>query len=368
MIVYFSLLIPILTIIYLLSYYKREVVWWEVLVVLVIPIVCVIGVKVISKNSLIYTTEYWNSPTTQAIYYEDWDEKVPCCHTRFCTDSKGDSYACGTLHAYDVDYHPERWVIHGGSGERLQVSKNVFEMLSKRWNSRKFKDMHRSYHSDDGDAYIATWDQKFESMEPIATVHKYKNKVKCTDSVFNFKKIDPKVTKVFEYNQPYGYVCNYIYGESNKKDQDLLRKWNAKIGAKKKALIIIIVFKGQISAAMDQEAYWKGGNKNEFVVCVGTNKSNDIKWTHVISWTPQTILKAQIMREVKEMEKLDMPVLINYLGSIIENTRGFIRRDFEEFDYLNVPVPLWGIIVCYMLSLILSIGLGIFVVKNDQVN
>jgi hypothetical protein len=79
-------------------------------------------------------------------------------------------------------------------------------------------------------------------------------------------------------------------------------------------------------------------------------------------------LKAKVEREVKDMKKFDCRKIINYLGATIQKHPTFIRRDFEEFNYINVPVPTWAIIVAYIVSLISSICLGIWAEENEFEN
>jgi len=377
MLIYFSWLIPVITVIILLTYFNKKVAWWEVGVVLGVPILLTLAFKVIGQQSLIYTTEYWNSYGTRAEYYEAWDEEVPCRHpiyeTETYTDGEGNTQTrqvlVGYMHAYDVDDHSPYWEVNGSCGECFRIPQSKFDELCNRWHNKTFQDLHRDYHSKDGDMYYTVWDSTFPTIEPMATMHQYKNKVKNSDSVFQFKKINPKEVKVYNYNGIQDqYTCDYIYAAGHQNEQILLRQWNALLGAKKKVVFMLIPYYNQpYTACLDQEAYWKGGNKNEFILCVGVS-SMTISWAHVISWTPQYTLKAKVEREVKDMKKFDCRKIINYLGATIQKHPTFIRRDFEEFNYINVPVPTWAIIVAYIVSLISSICLGIWAEENEFEN
>lgn len=373
MFVYLALLIPIITVFYLILFQHRHLLWWEIGLTMLIPTLCIFGIKLISQESLMYTPEYWNSYVTRAEYFEEWDEEVSCRHpiyeTETYTDSKGNTHTTQVLvgyeHPYDVEYHPEEWYLRGSGGESISCNATMFESLCTKWSNKTFEDLHRDYHSNDGDKYFTVFDSSFSHIEPLASLHKYKNKVKCSDSVFQFKTIDPKKVTVYEYLKPVNWKCNYIYNWTNQADQELLQRWNSYLGRKKKVTLIVLPYVNKsISEAYDQEAYWKGGNKNEFITCIGIS-SNTVSWCHVISWTPQTILKTQIEREVVDLKNFNMNNLINYLGTTIDSSEGVIRRDFEEFDYITVPVPLWGIILIYILTILSSVGLAIEVCTND---
>lgn len=42
-----------------------------------------------------------------------------------------------------------------------------------------------------------------------------------------------------------------------------------------------------------------------------------------------------------------------------------ISKDISEFDYLEIEPPLWSIITCWVLSLIATIGLWLWIVNNE---
>jgi hypothetical protein len=371
MIIYFALFIPVLVMVWLWLNYRDRIQWWEPALVLLLPIICVFGIKWMAQASLMYTTEYWNSYGTKIEYYEAWDEYIhrTCSRTYACgTDSEGNTTYCTEY--YDCSYvenHSPYWVLYGSSGEEILISKEKYEELMARWRVKPtFKDMQRSFHSYDGDMYFAEWPKVFPTMEPIASQHQYKNKVKPSKNTFGFVDIDPKKDSVLEYKGVDGYTANYIYNWMNSQDQLLLRQWNSWLGRPKKVVMMIIVYDNKdISEAFKQESYWRGGNKNELILCVGKSSST-ITWTKMISWTPQTILKAQLEREIKELHNFCMKCIINHMGMAVEKWPTVIRRDFEEFNYLTVPVPLWGIILAYIVALLVSVGAAWFVVTNDD--
>lgn len=371
MLIALALLIPILTAVALFIYKREHVTWWEYMIVLVVPFVCVFGIKAAAQATLMYTDEYWTTMGTRAEYYEAWDEEVPCTHAKYETDTDSEGHTTtrfvGFEHPYDVDYHPQIWDIKDNIGQNFSISQSKFEELCRRWNNKTFKDLNRDYHSIDGDMYFTIWNSTFSTIESLSTTRKYKNKIKHSESLFQFKKVDLKDQLLFKYSKPGGdYKCNFIYGAGTESEQLLLRRWNAVVGSKRKVVLMVIVYNNQpLEVSHNQEAYWKGGNKNEFILCVGVDKQKQIQWTHVLSWTKATTLKAQVEREVREMETFDLTKVINYLGYTVEKYPVYIRRDFEEFNYISVPVPLWGSILALLISIIVSVIVAELVSRNE---
>jgi hypothetical protein len=368
--VYLAWLIPISVIVVVNVYYRKRVMWWESLIVLLIPILLTMIIKLIGQSSVMYSNEYWNSYGLKAEYYEPWDERVSCRHPIYHTEVSMDFHGnlqthqvyVGNEHPFDVDYHGPEWRLIGTDNQTLGIPQSKFEELCTRWGNKQLHDMNRHYHSINGNAYFSVWNSTFSDIEPIASMHNYKNKIKTSDSLF--RNVDFKL-KPYDYKTVNGYMCDYIYGDNNLEDQLLLRQWNALLGAKKKVVMMLIPYYNEPRVnAINQEAFWKGGNKNEFILCVGiTNKI--IEWVHVISWTPQIVLKEKIEREVLRMEKYDTKSVINYMGNEIQSCDGVMRRDFEEFNSITVPIPTWATVLIYILSILSSVGLAYWAMANE---
>ena len=113
---------------------------------------------------------------------------------------------------------------------------------------------------------------------------------------------------------------------------------------------------------MMQEAYWKGGNKNEFILCVGTS-GNKIKWTKVISWTEVETLKVAVEQDVLRMDTLNIMSLVDYIGKTVPEK--FVRKQFSDFNYLKIEPSMTSIWITLAITIIISVGIGVFVVMND---
>jgi hypothetical protein len=345
--------------------FPKEIKPWESILISLLCVGGIILTSVAIKNASTYTKEYLSTYPVKAEYYEDWNEYIH----KVCTSS----YRCGKstcTRVYDcsyVAYHSEYWQLVSKEGNEYHISASEYNSLVTLWNNQSFVDLNRHYHSNDGDKYVSQWDSKFESIRPITFSRQYQNKIKTSPSLLGFKKINPKETQVYDYDEISNHRLDFIYGDGDYQQQERLRQWNAYLGADKKVEIFIVIYKNKpLSSAFDQEAYWVRGNKNEFILCVGINDdSKKIEWSKVISWTPNTVLKARVEREINELTNYDLNVIIDYLGDVVSKEDGTIRKDFSEFDYIDPPISFWGGVGIFIISLLIAIGLIYWSINND---
>lgn len=251
---YIPMGLPILALAILGVLMREKTMWQWGLAVLLSPLLFIFIVTNIDQSSQVNDTEYLGAYMQAAIYYEPWDEEVPCTHMKPCTHS----YTCpedkpkpessdkkspskpssssskssgkrsglipakdaslipvsydpskwgvtlqeiktcykhandGPEHAYDVDYHEATWSGSDSNGNDYSFTRGEFEELAQRWQKREFVAMHRSYHSINGNAYRTNWDNKEINLEPITMTSTYVNKVPASNSVYRFVDISPE--------------------------------------------------------------------------------------------------------------------------------------------------------------------------------
>jgi len=378
MIIWGSVLVPVITVVILLLFFKHQTVWWEFFIPVVVSLMLIGLCKSCSEGVQTRDTEYLGGYGVKAIYYEAWNERVPCSHPKYCTrtvtrtGSDGrtytstESYQCGHHHLYDVDNHPPRWVLDDSNRGRHRISKSYFDSLTSRWKNKVFKDLNRSYHTRDGDSYVTAWDNNDDTLEPVVTTNTYKNRVQASDSVFSYQEVDPKMYGLFEYPEVNGYRCDSVLGvlENKATASRYLNIWNAKLGRAKQVRMWMLIYVNQpMAAALEQESYWKGGNKNEVVVCIGVDKNSSLKWCHVFSWTEVESMKVRIRSEISSMEVLDVQKAAEVLVSNVQ--KDFRRKEFADFDYLTVEPPIKYVIMTFVLTVLVNVGLSVFVIKNN---
>lgn len=369
MIIWIALIIPIPAVAVLYWKLQHRITLWEAAIMLGTPIFLTGLCKGCTEATQTHDTEYWGGYVTTAEYYEDWNERVSCSHPIYetITDSDGNTSTkyVGDEHAYDVDYHQEYWQINHSIGGSITISKATFDRLVGQFGNHAFVDLHRDYHSNDGDKYVATWKGEEDKLEPVAQTRSYENRVQASQSVFNFKEVDPKYYDLFEYPKIEGYVQRATLGAGTIADEKKFQFLNATLGAPKQVRAFTLVFKGKpMQAAMEQQAYWKGGNKNELVSCVGVNETMEVQWAYVFSWTDKEDIKAEARNFLMSQKTLDLSAYASWLGPAIQEK--WIRKNFEEFSYLTVEPPMWSVLLTFFFTLLASGGVAAWAILNEH--
>lgn len=368
MIIWLALCIPILAVIVLGIFFTKKVTFLEYLLIFGVPALTIVIAKVSIEKSQVIDKEYWNSYAMTSNYYEEWDEWIDrTCSREDCSGS-GDDRTCTTEY-YDCsyrDYHPQIWEVCDNLGQHYSINSNYFEFLCRTWSNKVFRDMHRDYYHIDGDAYFTNFDNQFDHLIPISAVHHYENRVQASHSVFNFQEIDTatlKAYKLFEYPSESIFDFNSILGYNDSNASIKLQKWNGWLGYRKQVQMFILVFNDKpYDAAVAQEMYWKGGNKNEFTLCIGI-KNKKIRWTKVISWTEVEDLKIRVARTVKEMDSLDMVKIVDYMAGEVD--KNFKRKRFRDFNYLTVEPSGEAVTVTFILTFLITMAVSIYSVANE---
>jgi hypothetical protein len=360
-----AVIIPIVAAIYVYKFHERKVTWWEFLVSMAVPVVCIFGLKFAAEKTICRDKEYWTGYMVSCSYEEPWNEYI----RKTCSRTVGSGKNQTTVH-YDCSYvkeHPAKWYAEDNNGIVYGVSPDTFAAVSDRWKSRRFVDMHRKFHSRDGDKYMATWDGDARTVEVMTSIHAYENRVQASHTIMNYLDVDPKKYGLHDYPEigGDGYDCPSILGTCPRyaSANFALSAANAALGAKKQVRMWMLVFDDKpIEAGIEQESYWKGGNKNELVACVGT-KSGQVSWCYVFSWTPREDLKISVRDKIVGLENFDADNAVKIL--VDETADKWERKQFSEFNYITVDIGGWWLFGIYALVTAVTAGLFAFSVKND---
>jgi hypothetical protein len=371
---WFALIIPTITAVILLNFFKSKVIWWEYVLLFAVAPIVILACKFSAEASMTTDKEYWGAYGTEARYYEAWDEEVSCRHPIYerqqtGTDSKGnptysDVYV-GDEHLYDVDKHSAYWRLYDNIGRSHYISQGEYNNLKKRWSNQSFHDQHRDFHSYDGDMYKTKWDREDKHIETITTIHRYTNKVQASTSVFNFPEVkDP--AGLYEYPSASGLYAPSILGNvwDKASANRILDIHNAKLGSSHQVRIWFLFFTGDMSQALDQENYWKGGNKNEFIVCIGLDKEQNVTWCKPFTWCEVDELTAVVRNEIAGHKgKIDTKKLAEF--TVVEVKKKWRRKEFADFNYLTVELPSWAHWMIWIITLLVNVGLAVYVVMNE---
>lgn len=388
MVIWLSVFIPLIGIAVLYWKFQRKITWWELLIMAVTPVALTAGSKALIETVQVQDTEYWGSWVTTSQYWEHWDEMVscrhpiPCSHPEYSTDSNGKRYQSGYKHSndgyyhlYDVDDHPPEWHILTSLGMDFEVSQSEFERLAVQFGNRQFVNLHRrhgmgGYYKINGNRFDAIWQGERVKLEPVTTSHSYENRIKASSSTILKRPPVPidRVAKLYAYPRIGGHQQRCVLGAAGPTTaggEKKLAAMNAAIGRSKQVRVFTMIFKNEpVGTAMDQEAHWVGGNKNELNVCIGVDDSYEVQWAHVFSWSKSENLKAEIKTFLEGQKQLDLEKFADWLEPAI--MEGWTRRNFHEFEYITVDPPTWAVITTMIVTLLVVAGIAVWSIMNEE--
>jgi hypothetical protein len=396
MFIWGALLIPIIVSVLGLIFFRKQVVWWEIILIIALSIGVILGVQGCYRVSVQQEPEYWGRYVTAVQYYEPWHEyeHLTCVETYQCgTDSKGNAIYC--TRTYDCShhtYHGPSWQAIDNYNEEYSISKLEYERLVKQFGTRPyFVELHREKYHDldhcssdyDGDMYQCNFDGDINRMQSFTTQNKYTNKVIHSKTVFNYPDVPDTLAFLFPKLPPlperggfftntfeYGYQWNADAIRGHKipnfdNANHMLMKYNGLLGKSKEVRMQIILYhNAPIQYGEQLEWYWKGGNMNEFNLIVSVSDSMTVQWARVISWTEVQDLKVDVRNFVYEQKTFDIMRTVLYMGQNVEQR--WVRKNFDtDFAYLDIDIPTWLDILIYVMVFLVSGGLGLFAVLND---
>jgi len=355
---WFALMVPIILSVTALLLFRHKLVWWEVLLPVVICIGTIAGMKALMVKYLTNDTEYISEYITETRYYEDWNEYVH----RTCTRTVSCGKNCTRTVTYDcsyVRYHSEYWEIRTNMGNKYRISKKYFDYLTKLFGNKAFKDLYRHYYTNDGDMYKSLWNREFGTLRPMTFEHTYQNKPQSVNSVFKFRELDSVQKKgLYSYPDVVDRTQKACLG-CNEEEDLLLRRYNSLWGKRFQVKVYLLVFDGKsIEVAERQRSFWKGGNKNELVICM----DREGKWAKSFSWCDNKEIEVQASLLLMDSAN-DLPTGIIALQDKIE--KHWKRKEFSDFDYIKVPLTNNQHIWLYVTVTLLSIGMLVYGVLNE---
>ena len=366
-------IIPFFVSVFLLFFFRKKVVWWEYIVMIAVPIVVSLIVRLIMVSYNNTDTEYLGDYITKVRHYDDWDEWVHRTCTR--TVKSGKTTITKTYDCSYRQYHPERWSYFDQDGEEHWLFyEEEFDEIVRRFGTKMiFVDMHRRYYTDDGDAQEYRWNGSEKTAWPVTHSHTYKNKLQNSRSIFNFEEIDKEYADsvgLYDYPPIEMYDQNPILSHTiklPKNQEDALRYTNGFYGKKYQFRVFVLLFENKdIEISEKQRSYWKGGNKNELVVCLGV-KDNKVDWCNAFSWCDVPTIDVKTETYFIQNDTLDLKAYSDLLRESLDNGE-WVRKNFEDFSYLKPELSLTQQIWILVISILLNVGFAIFVIKNNFEN
>ena len=396
MIIFGSIAIAVIFALILIIFFRDKIVWWELVLLLTIPTAISFGSKAIVDSISANFTEYWGDEVVSVWEEEPYNEWISqtCTREYACgTDSKGNTTYC--TETYDCSYQNDegpRWYAKTRLGEIISISEKKYDKWNIQFGGDRIKTKTiKNYASRDRCSYSSgskfqgkrvgeysyvwktLWDGNYETQIPVTTKHSYENRIKASDyTVFNYIEVtDEKADslKLFKYPEFKSSYFNYpsMLGWNNKNAQKNLQKINAKLGHEKQVRIWLLIHNtDNEDIGIQQENYWVGGNKNELVVNIGVDKENNIIWNHVFTWSTSAGMVSDIKTYIETKEKLNEKNIIDIENNIDDEvSENWERLEFTQFDYITVEPPLYAIILAYVFTLLVCIGISYYSLVNE---
>lgn len=329
--------------------YERE--WWLALVLpLGFSLLAIPAVKGILLGSACLDEEYVSFYTTHVRHYDEWDEwiKKTCTRTVQAGTDPDTGEPVYEEEEYDCsyrEYHPERWTKINNGGSETYIDKGEFLKWLALWGTPgRWIDMRRNYYRIDGDAQEYAWDGKWYHSDTQTYTQSYWNVIKGSGhSVFGYSQITPAQAKelgLHDYPEVEGWgpeVSPLIgfpsgLGRHVKRFQYL----NAVLGRTHQIHVFVLAWLSKEygpGVVEDQKAYWQGGNKNEFVVCLGLSPTGQVDWAECFSWQDRAELDVRCRQWLMSQRR---PLQLDSLAGWIERNIGlWERKQFKDFDYIT---------------------------------
>lgn len=301
-------------------------------------------------------TEYLGSMVCSVHYEEDWVELVTRIETR--TDSRGRSY---TVRKVDRIYHPEKYYYYTNIGSCYDTNSDFYSYIGELWGLPSRRDKWMGHDIEYGVRFGSHYTiEDFENGEaedpyycvPVTEAHRYKNKIRHSNSIFKYEKIDKEracdmglieYPPVDELDTPCILSDDYdVPAEA----QEMFQKFNVLHAACCEMRLWVLLYRADrgVGVSEYQRAFWQGGHKNEFVVCIGVGTDGGVDWARVFSWADDQTKEVETARWLMDNPQFEWLEFYNWLSGHIV---GWRRKEFCDFDYINVSLPLWQ---CLMIS------------------
>jgi len=333
----------------------------------------------------VWDCEVWNYRVVKIRHDERWTERESrtrqvACGTETITTGSGKNRRTSTRTKYRTEtyyvtetYGPY-WKSTDEYGDNHSIDEATYNYWKTIWaNERRTGEHHGSSAGFDraitGGVFGSNWTNDFAKIYPFSDIHRYKNKVRYSHSVFKLQEPTPELMAKYPRPADQGNTCPVIsYGNPKIKISDddvmLLRRVNASLGVQKRIHAVLIVFWDEPRTIVnDVLVAWQNPNKNELCTFISLKADGTVNWVESHSWMDNTelhgIIDTGLSGEHFQMEK--------YAKLLLENChRKWIKKDFRDFDYLRVDVATGWKIASLALCIIVVIGAFIVVEKIIQ--
>lgn len=346
---------------------SHKVVWWEWLVGSAVGFLIAGLVHLTAAYAVTHDTETWSGRVVSARFRPYWH--ASWWETETYTDGKGRSH---TRTVRRTRSYPNAWYARVSFSPNLRdwteynISEGWYKSILDEFGTGQVKLSAARPHWDHGSTHDwISGENKSGVILPANEHFSFTNRTLAAKSLFSYAKVPPG-TPVLEYpgNSRWS-ISDRLLGTAknaiNIRDWDVL---NAKLGPTKHVNLILVGFEGSdASIGQHQEAAWKGGKKNDLVLCYGGRDSdNTPSWAYVFGWTEQAIVKRNL-----ETILISNEINIEILPKIAEEVqKNYIIKDWSKFDYIPIEPPWWAFLLMIVLMTASTTGFWWWAHTNDE--
>lgn len=262
--------------------------------------------------------------------------------------------------------HPATWAVETTLGKE-DITSDAWDYFAKEHGVTSKPGYRPDYDSGDRNDYFVNWetDRKYPRY-PVHAERMWTNKLRYSESIMKLPKVEEQDARrigLYDYPHPENlFHSKRLLGNTgiSLTEWDKMNAWE---GPYKRINLILINFGpgSSMDKAVSQKAYWAGGKKNDIVICVGGSPGQVPEWSYVFGWS-----KSELVKQDLQSLFLDKPLnddIIPQVKTIVEDE--FQRFDWHQFDYLDVPIPTWVIVLAFVITGLSQLGFYYWAANNE---
>ncbi len=309
--------------------------------------------------------EYLSGYVVTAKHYNAWTERV----VYYVSVPAGNGKTRQERRVRYV-HHPDTWSWELNTGHVSSISEYMFLNLVSRWGGRTY--YFPTYHVNcvaGGGGDAVNWDQLTEHIETETYEQRYNNPLDHSNSIFRYEEITPQQAQergLYDYPAIQNMKQEPIQGLgiATSSDQRAFQLLNALYGKGRQVHFFVLLFEASrgLTIGEEQRAYWHGGNKNEFTICLGieqTDEGNLLRWCNAFSWMDEPVMELALEGWAREQEGKPLN-LIAFSEWLKENLGLWKRKEWKDFAYLSNPMRWWQLLSLFGTALAVGGGIAYY--------
>ncbi len=354
-------LLPPLTLLALLWMTRDYERWWLYVGLLAVSE----GLVALLFNGINKDREFLSGYAVRVYHLFPWTEQVTTVETY--TDGKGHTQ---TRTRVSYIRHPDEWHMQLNTGRDIPVDSSYYGHVTDLWRNPVVPMEVTHVHCvSGGGGEECQWDGKADTAQTSTCVHRYKNYVQYSRSLFRGERISKSAAAKYglmDYPKVVGLEQDCVCASpeldfpAGPQVQTAVQRLNAFMGASSQVHFFILLFPAEkgVGQALKQRDYWEGGNKNEFTTCLGVERQKDgswnVVWSKPFSWMDSPTLETAAIDWFIRHPRLDIP---SYAGWLEENIHLWKRKEFKDFKYLGRRMSSKQLFWYFLLVILICAGM-----------